>query len=415
MKSRAISFTLAACAAAALAMGWNVTLQAAAPPASQKIAPQLTFNKTIIEDPPIRLDIDGDGVPDYIFPRVQHKPVQLELAAMPAGYAAASGMAGGLLAGLGFSLVEAHAVHLVFSRAEAFSGKTGKRLWQFAAQGQILYYLWEPKQEVLILGGLDGAVHALNVKTGKPVWTALASRGDIVGMVAGNGVLFAANSDNYLYCIDDKDGKIIWKTTFRSVRMTGRWQYIRLCGNTLVGCNDKNDLIGFDAGTGTRKWKKLLPKQVNLINQDHHRIYAYSGDTLYAVDAATGKFDWMRDVPWSFDPSFKILDGNMYHLENSNGYYGITCLRQSDGKVHWTTKVFTAWAKPKPQFLAYDGFHVASSTVTAWSGKWTACVDRKTGKRLWKKKFHHMVDNVPGQTGDRFIVPTKHTVTALNL
>lgn len=411
MNLRNTFFRYVAAAAAAAVFISAAPLQTSAATAVPKAKIVAALQGTTVMDPPLRVDINGDGIPDYIFPRVQH--------GAPANYSSAGQaalMEGGAIGGLAAGLVGEFGATSSknFSRAEAFSGKDGKELWQFKAGAQILFVHFDRAHQRLILAGRDGQVHAVDIRTGKASWTALAEHGNIVGMIVAGGKIFAASSSNFLCCLREKNGTVLWRHPFdASIKTKGSWRYLRLSDGVLCAAAIDNRLLGFDPQTGKQLWAAGLPAESSLVGRDPGRVFTYGGHELSAFSLSTGKRLWQVGAHLWFNQYFKVSGHRLYYLRHHSGKLWVECVDPASGKKLWAKPGvhFSSWTSSvyAPKGLALDqGF------VDVWAYRQMARLNAKTGRLLWQKKFHGVITGNPVTAEQLLLVPTWGRLQALN-
>ncbi|HTV00126.1 MAG TPA: PQQ-binding-like beta-propeller repeat protein [Luteitalea sp.] len=106
----------------------------------------------------------------------------------------------------------------------------------------------------LYLPGADGIVRAVAVATGEALWSR-AIGGAIVTVAPLGARVYVGSTDNYFYCLDDKQGRVRW-----------RWR----AGADSVGAAMADDervffaaldglIRALDRGHGAQRWRQALP------------------------------------------------------------------------------------------------------------------------------------------------------------
>ena len=106
----------------------------------------------------------------------------------------------------------------------------------------------------LYLPGQDGAVTAVAVATGEVIWTR-AIGGAIVSVAPLGPRVYVASTDNYFYCLDDKQGRVRW-----------RWRAGADAVGTAIADDERvyfaalDGLVrALDRGHGAQRWRQALP------------------------------------------------------------------------------------------------------------------------------------------------------------
>jgi outer membrane protein assembly factor BamB len=203
------------------------------------------------------------------------------------------------------------------------------------------------EQRLLISGGGDGGIHAMNVYTGKPVWSYPFSAGGVnaAPVVDGTRVYVCNSTENLdnniqgrVACLDageivDGKPKLLWKADGIKVRYTSPIIH----DGRLYVCDDGAKLHCFDALTGKGLWKFVYGR-----NAKSAPVWA---DGKIYVGDVNGKFhilepgpkrckrlyehtfespDGTSDVEVSGNPA--VVDGRVYFLTQ----YEIYCIGKKD-------------------------------------------------------------------------------------
>jgi outer membrane protein assembly factor BamB len=106
----------------------------------------------------------------------------------------------------------------------------------------------------LYLPGPDGAVKAVAVATGEVIWTRTVG-GAIITVAPLGPRVYVGSTDNYFYCLDDKQGRVRW-----------RWRAGADAVGTAIADEDRvffaalDGLVrALDRGHGAQRWRQALP------------------------------------------------------------------------------------------------------------------------------------------------------------
>lgn len=235
----------------------------------------------------------------------------------------------------------------------ALKETTGKLLWK-VEMGKKQNYPWRfdyyyssPTlyEDKLLIGGDDGYLYMMNQKDGKIVWK-FKSKGIIRGSpaVSGNEVI-VGDIDGTLYAVNIKDGK-------------EKWDFETL-GDSL-----NNENFGFDR-------KAILSSPA--IAKDKILFGSRDG-FLYCIDA-NGKFVWKMDHHISWVISTVAIKDSFVVTGTSDGHF-VQAVNLNSGKEIWRTQTNTLfWSSPlivgnKVYIGGFDGNEF--------------CLDLATGKRISK-------------------------------
>lgn len=188
-------------------------------------------------------------------------------------------------------------------------------------------------------------------------------------------ILWDHEGDSFLYAIDKKTGKDVWKlerderTSWSSpfvVEVNGKLQVIT-SATTNIRANDfeTGDLIW----TSTGLTRNVIPVPV----YEDGMIYLMSGfrgTALQAINLKKAKGDvttsdaivWQYDQDTPYTPNPVLMNGKLYFLRVNNGY--ISCLDAKDGTVHYAKQklegISTIFSSPTG---AADKLYIAAKDI----------------------------------------------------
>ncbi|MFZ2338767.1 MAG: PQQ-binding-like beta-propeller repeat protein [Bacteroidales bacterium] len=245
--------------------------------------------------------------------------------------------------------------------------------------------------------------------------TITQSYGNALGVSVVDGIVYAESDDNFIYAINAKTGKLIWRTspvgnTFMGTPVVvGDLVYVtpgsvgfnftnvqdyKKTGMAIRGGDiSYNGVFALNKNTGELVWYYLTnggTMPTPAFGED--RIFFSAGDgTVYALDAKTGKEIWKNEVGGMANMSSPAYyDGKVYAAMSLKAF--IYCFDAKAGKVLWQGTVpnaeNTGMGDVSP--AVDDGVVVmdAVSMIKTKSGKDTMntglrAYDANTGKVLW--------------------------------
>lgn len=240
--------------------------------------------------------------------------------------------------------------------------------------------------------------------------------GNALGVSAVDGVIYAESDDMFVYAINARTGKLIWRTSPLQNALMG---YPIVVGNTVyisvgsVSFNfghviqyahtgstargedvSYNGIVALNRTTGAFKWAFMTKGEtMPTPAYDNGKLFITSGTgRVYAVNAKTGKEVWEKHVGGVANMSDPIVyDGHV--LVNMSVKDYIYSLDENTGKVDWTQTVKgavnTGLGDVAP--AAQNGVLVLSTITDQQNnnGHKTCnttiqAMNIKTGKILWK-------------------------------
>ena len=242
---------------------------------------------------------------------------------------------GGLNSGWG---AQARAANRYF----AFDKRTGETVWASTPGGRPLDTTYAPPViatlgglRLFINGGGDGAVHALKVATGEPVWSYdMTKRGVNTGaVISGNTVIVSHGQENVdtnemglLAAIDGTArGKIGPDKVKWSMRgFIGEYSTAVIDGDRVYQIDNGSNLYAFDAQTGKQLWKLNLGTI-----QKSSPVF---GDGKLYVGTESGKFYILRP----HQDRCEVLSENLLGAEeNPEAVIGSAAV--SNGRIYFAS------------------------------------------------------------------------------
>ncbi len=253
---------------------------------------------------------------------------------------------------------------------------------------------------------------------GPPLDNNFSTTAYVVGMPVGvsvvNGIAYAGSDNGYTYALNALDGKLIWAhygwnmTMSNPLVIDGRVfvstgsAYFNYA-NTMLYVKGKrptrgpglNSMYALDATTGKKLWVDHFPGEaMPTAVYDQGFLYLGTGDGhVYKLDAVTGKQVLTTDLVSFVSMSSPVLAGDNLFLGGTNPNY-FYAVNKNTGNI--------AWKKTIPKLVATgigdctpayaDGLIIQEATVqTGDKAKPVANVllamDAASGKIVWQKQF----------------------------
>ncbi|MBI3545087.1 MAG: PQQ-like beta-propeller repeat protein [Gammaproteobacteria bacterium] len=195
--------------------------------------------------------------------------------------------------------------------------------------------------------------------------------GNTLGVAAVDGVIYAQSSDQFIYALNARTGKLIWRTS--PVPTT-------FMGQPLV----HGDIVYVNAGTVGFNFSNI-------------QAYAKTGQAIrgagvefngvYALNRHTGELLWHFDTKGDVMPTPALSDGRLIF---STGAGEVFALDEKSGEPLWINKVGGMGNMSSPA-VYQDKIYVGMSVPA-----FLFCLDAKTGKTLWKEKIPQAINTGMG-------------------
>jgi outer membrane protein assembly factor BamB len=244
--------------------------------------------------------------------------------------------------------VDSHVVYFTFLRTcggktssndgllIAYAVGTGKIRWQRrigqSESSPIVY------KGHIYVGDWNGAVSSFVAKTGKLAWTFRAA-GKVKSAVAISGNrLFFGSYDHHVYALNLATGKLIWSAAAQSRGFLSQGTFYSgpavAYGRVYIGSTD-GKVYSFGARSGAVRW---VTSTGNWVYSSpavwRQRVYAGSYDgSFYCFNAATGAVVWQFKANGKISGSPTIVNGIVYFATLAGRTYGLDA---TTGKQLWT-------------------------------------------------------------------------------
>ncbi|MCJ2181803.1 PQQ-dependent dehydrogenase, methanol/ethanol family [Novosphingobium sp. 1949] len=272
---------------------------------------------------------------------------------------------------------------------------------------------------VMYTGGNLGRAYALDAATGRELWTFTpeidmqANRAACCdqanrGVAVAQGKVFVGTLDGWLYALDAKNGKVLWKVqtftdTTRGYTITGAPEVagnLVLIGNGGAEYDTRGYVTAYDLATGKQAWRfftvprdpKLGPQESPALDK---AVATWSKDSRWDIGGGGTVWDAIN-----YDARFDTViigvgNGGPYNIERrspgggDNLYLGsLVALDRKTGRVKWAYQETPgdAWdfTSTQPMVLTDMTIDGRSRPVILHAPKngFLFVIDRETGKPL---------------------------------
>ena len=210
---------------------------------------------------------------------------------------------------------------VVFSGSEsgtivALDAESGQKVWEFDT-GQPIRCSPAVAGNVVCCGSDSGIFHALDARTGKPVWQFEAG-GAIQASpaVVGKAIVFGANDHN-LYALDWRTGRKLWN--FRTSRSFIQAPPV-FHGDRVYAAGWSDWVWCLDIKTGKPVWRSFIPVSIEAISWYRDQLWIRSPYYVVRLDPKDGK--WQRIAETSYGYGGMAFVGNRLFQSGVLGQYG---------------------------------------------------------------------------------------------
>jgi eukaryotic-like serine/threonine-protein kinase len=171
--------------------------------------------------------------------------------------------------------------------------------------------------DVVYVGGRDGALYALHGRTGEELWRFVTNRPVHSSPTVVNGVVYVGSLDGFLYAVNAETGEQRWRfQTNDSIRSSPA----AVNGVIYVGSED-GTIYAVDEATGVQRWAFPIGYPVRSSPAvAAGTVYVAAANpagipgAVYALDAGTGVERWRYDYEADFDYASPIVMGGEVYV-----------------------------------------------------------------------------------------------------
>nr|WP_045760708.1 outer membrane protein assembly factor BamB [Xanthomonas albilineans] len=187
-------------------------------------------------------------------------------------------------------------------------------------------------QNTVFVRSNDGRTTAFDAATGQQRWfnaqelPSLTVRGN-APVVAGPGVLFIGNDDGTLSALAMQDGRVLWQQTIGVPE--GRTELERMAdvdgapvidGTTLYATSFKNQTVALDGPTGRPLWDRDHGGAGGVGVSSGSVVVADNAGTVWALDKASGSAMWSQPALARRSLTGVAIQGNYAVVGDYKGY-----------------------------------------------------------------------------------------------
>ena len=235
-------------------------------------------------------------------------------------------------------------------------------------QKPILYFASNDK--ILIVTDNLARYYAINVDTGKTIW----SKSNIAPFNSQVKIFkdkfFAIDFENVLRCFSIKDGNEIWnfKTEKSFIKSQQKLSFI-INNNKIVFINTLGDLTSVDIETGNLVWQTPTQsstiienyfslKNSDLISANNLIFFSNNRNEFFAVDENNGGINWKQNLNSNLRPTF--VDGLVFTV-TLEGY--LVAIDSRNGNIVRMTNVLSIINNYKKKNIKPEGFIISNDKI----------------------------------------------------
>lgn len=275
----------------------------------------------------------------------------------------------------GFALLILSGIYLGFMSLHV---SAGHKLWSFQMGSYFTGISPATSAGVVYMGARDGKVSALDAASGRVRWS-VQTKGDSVAssLVAANDLVYLINAGT-LYALSARSGQVQW--SFRTSTSDGvspalmsHTLYVSVYVSSLNA--DANKLEALDARTGQEKWSFQLDDMASTPTVADGLVYVnVGGDSLSAVDAASGKLRWTAFGDYAPSSSPIVVNGLVYMISTDGK---VSVYNAQSGAKQWSIQVAVR------KIFVNSSPAVGYGLIYFYANKTLYVCDVRTGQEKW--------------------------------
>ena len=252
--------------------------------------------------------------------------------------------------------------------------------------------------DLAYIGAESGTLHAIDLKSGKEKWSYKTEMAIEAPPLVEAGQVFAGSTDGFVYALDALTGELHWKYETDGEIMGAPNQAVRPKSKDsvlVVGSYD-NFVHCIDLVSGKLLWKFETQNYVNGVPTIYDAKYVVFGGCdamLYVVSLEDGKNVRSVEVEAPIAASVAIADGV--------GYVGNMDRAVMAFDLETTAMVWSYQPKSFPYFSSPAVTN--KSVLIGGRDKGLHCINRVSGKPIWRFSARGRIDSSPVVSGDKVV------------
>ena len=206
-------------------------------------------------------------------------------------------------------------------RIHAVSRDTGTRLWITEATDTGIRGNVSTDGNGVFVSHDDGRVTAVDLDDGAPLWQFTAGDAIYGGTTVSNGIVYATSYDAWVYALDAASGETLWKTEL----VSGSSSTPLVVGDLVIVGSWDERVYALDSRTGEHLWNfwagGAIPASVTA---SEDALYFGANDGyLYAISVTDGTLKWRYEVGGEIWTTPAVADGLVYVGAKNHAVYAL--------------------------------------------------------------------------------------------
>ena len=270
-----------------------------------------------------------------------------------------------------------------------------EQLWKYEVKDGAFESTAAIADGVVYIGDLDGKLFAINLLTGKEVWSEKFEAGFIASPAAKDGFLYLGDMDGKCYCIDTKTGKPKWSfPAGAEVHSSANfWK-----DNVLFTSQD-GAVFCVNPVDGKQVWKLALEEHVRCtltVVGDRAFVAGCDGSKLRIIDLMKGEAVASVEInaPTFVTPA--VMGEHVYFGTESGTFFSVNW---KDAEVTWKVEDEESSQPYRSSAAVAEGLIVVGSR-----NRVVQAFNPAGGKKIWTFPTKQRIDSSPVIVGNRVFI-----------
>jgi len=277
-------------------------------------------------------------------------------------------------------------------------------------------------EDTLIVVDTISKYYALDINSGKLLWSFYNDAPFISDVKIENGKIFVVDSNNVLKCFSLKDGSIIWEyRSDSSVIKSSKKISIAIDDNIVLFNNSIGDINAVDINTGDLIWITPTANKVNLIQpyllkisdlviHDNSVLFSNNNNEFFSIDIKRGFIKWTQKINTYIRPA--IVNDLIFTI-TLEGF--LVVVDNPTGNIIRVTDVFDQYKMKKRNMIKPVGFSITETDIflSTNQGK-LLIIDILTGKTKSTLKIDNNKISRPFFSDNNLYLIKENSIIKLN-
>lgn len=255
----------------------------------------------------------------------------------------------------------------------ALDVKSGKELWTFHTNG-FLKSVPAVSNEVVYFGADDRKFYALNARNGSLLWiNDEAVSGYKASPAVVNNIVYIMPVDGSFYAFDTRNGGVIWSTLVGKISESSP----AIGEGIITFGTDGGTILALDSSTGKEKWRynaAVSDIKSSPVIADGTVFIGSNDGSVYAFAANNGALKWKYSTRDNVESSPSVKNGVVYAGSRDSSFFALDALT---GSEKWKLQNLGPVVSSPVISNNFVYFGTRNNFIYG--------LDASTGKMLWKR------------------------------